>query len=315
MPVPGAYLDKAAQPPKKPVVAPYKPMATMAPGAYGAGGSPLGTPAPGGLASAAPKPQLPGGAATPGTRPPAPLPTSPAPTGGLTPGPLGAPMPVLTQGAPPVGSDIAHGPIGSIPPAPAPGTFTADQNLINHQIDPTQAGLPDRTALAKQAFADYLSSAGDQFKQNERSITQRAAAGGRLGSGMYGSDLTDLATATQRDVLREGNRLASGLAGDTINDARSNRNELRGERGYQYGLSQDAISNAERQRLIEEQLQNGQFGRDQQQLDELIKLGYLNDPNALALGASGQVNANANNASSSVNDLFYQWLLSQKKGG
>jgi len=208
--------------------------------------------------------------------------------------------------------------------------------LRQGQVDQAVMGLsggPDRTNLARQQFEDFLSQGGTEFDRRVREITQRAAAGGRTGSGMYGSDLVDTTTAFNRDAQYEANRLASnlanatrddqfrmvdtlaGLEGQSYNQGFNDRNELRGERGYQYGLSQDALKNAERQRLVEEELLNSSFGRDEKRIDDLIRLGYMNNP-AGAYGAAGATgNAQADAYSQQIRDLLNQYLTQQTAGG
>lgn len=221
----------------------------------------------------------------------------------------------------------------------APGTFSADHNLIASQVTPsvdprlagtqgmvntaaqTLTGGPDRTALAQQAFADFMAQQDATFGKQQRSITQAAGATGRLGSGMYGSDLTDLASAANRDRLTEEHSLSADLANNTKSDQFNtlgalsglegqqygqgvqDRTEMRGERGYQYGLSQDAVQN-----------QLAQAGLDNQQIAQLMQLGFMNNPAALTLNASGDVQQGANSAGQSVNDLLYQFLLNRSGG-
>ena len=188
-----------------------------------------------------------------------------------------------------------------------------------------------RTPRAKwtRLFTGTAAACREEFDRRTRDITQRAAAGGRTGSGMYGSDLVDTATAFNRDSQYEANRLASnlanstrddqfrtvdtlaGLEGQSYNQGFNDRNELRGERGYQYGLSQDAIKNAERQRLIEEELVNSGFGRDEKRIDDLIRVGYMNNPSSLYLGASGQVEGGANASGQDISQLLAQYFAQQ----
>jgi hypothetical protein len=52
-----------------------------------------------------------------------------------------------------------------------------------------------------------------------------------------------------------------GYLGEERGNDRSNRNELRGERGYQYNLSQDALDNEFRTAGFEESLRNNRYNR------------------------------------------------------
>ena len=107
---------------------------------------------------------------------------------------------------------------------------------------------------------------------------------------MTTNDLTGLEATHNRDRLSFQNQLASGLAGDTINDARADNNELRTERDYQTGRSDKAQQDAINQRLMEQQFGNDDF---QKALQE-AQFGYGNNPvNTLGqfsgiLGQQGQ---------------------------
>jgi hypothetical protein len=159
-----------------------------------------------------------------------------------------------------------------------------------------------------------------------RAATQMAAANGRLGSGMLSTTYGDLALNRTRDLQNAQNTYLTNALEGTINDRyRTNdalsglenqqygqgvqgRSEVRGERGYQYGLSQDAIGNAERQRLFEEQLQQGEFGRNQSVLDDMIALGYANSPGPTYLGASDQVQGAVNEQSGALGDYWSAYM-------
>lgn len=195
------------------------------------------------------------------------------------------------------------------------------------------SGGPNRQQLAQDLFADYIAQSQPDFDRSLRGITQRNAAGGRLGSGMYGSDLTDAATARTRDLGSFATRLAYDTAGGDIQDRLNNlgalsglegqqfgmgaaqRNELRGERGYQQGVAGQAQQDAIGQRLLEDQLLNSQWGRDYQRLGLLGSLGYGSNPASTLGGLAGDTQGAATQAGAGVNDLFMQWLLSQRQAG
>lgn len=207
----------------------------------------------------------------------APMPVSkPAPVGGVTAvnptHPVSMPAPGVTPvtggpltetvpnlgGAPPV----QWGPVGVAPMPATPKPFNLEQTLTNQvqtgapanpRLGATQglvdqsaqnlANGPDRTAIAKQAFSDYLSQSGDQFNKDIRSITQRNAASGRLGSGMYGSDLVDAATAADKNRAYAGNQIAQDLANGTINDRFNTTGVLGQLEGQQSGEAQQGVNN------------------------------------------------------------------------
>lgn len=313
-----------------------------------------------------PKPPVAPGAPVPVAAPTPSTAVTPAPAGSVQPitaanVPSYAPVPAAGgattgQGMIPVPGGVqpitaanvpsyAPGPAPSVPNTTAPVTpYGPGHDLIGSQINPTVdprlagtqgavdaarlglTGGPDRTQLAQNAFNDFLTNSQSAFDRNARQITQRAAAGGRTGSGMYGSDLVDLGTAANRDRLQEANRLASGLADSTRNDqfntlsalsglegqqygqGLGSRNELRGERGFQVGQRDQATQDAVNQRLLEEQLLNGQFGRDQQITNDLINVGYGGNPAGTILSASGDAQAGANGSNQALNDLLMQYF-------
>lgn len=123
---------------------------------------------------------------------------------------------------------------------------------------------PDRGAIAAARLAQFDRQSAPALQQQFTDVGRRAAALGRLGSGMTTSNLGDIFTAHQgqRNDLQErlalasadqelGDRMgrlnaASGfggqLRGEDLGEAgfrQGLRGEQRGERGYQYGVNRD----------------------------------------------------------------------------
>lgn len=212
---------------------------------------------------------------------------------------------------------------------------SADPRLTTTQgqVDTAAANLatgPDRSALAQDYWNQFAQSTAPQYGQDLREATQLAAANGRLGSGMLTNRYGDVATqrAQQLDLAQRGfmtdalagtiqDRLnnvgaLSGLENQQFGQGSAARNELRGERGYQYGLSQDATQSGVQQQLLQEQLLNGQSNRDNTSINTLGNLGFQNNPGAVYLGASGDVGAQAAQTGQNTGDLLYQYLLNQQ---
>ena len=162
--------------------------------------------------------------------------------------------------------------------------FGPDKNLIGTQINPTTdprlgaaqgatdqflrqlQSTPDREALAKQAFQNIESSIADQRKLGIQDIGRSAAKFGRIGSGKVTTDLGNLENQLDINRNRALNELSYSTAGQKLSDilgslgatsslegqrfsqGATGRDELRGEREYQRGMSeqakQDAISQA-----------------------------------------------------------------------
>lgn len=237
---------------KKPSVLGTAPVATE---------TPLQAPKPP-LTSTAPTPLS--GYQSPVVRPPAPgSPVAGAPAGFA---PINTTMPVLKPGVLGTAQPVSGGPVASAPFDPTTGKTGAPAAPVNLEqtltgqytgslpvtkaaqtnTDAAVAGLtggPDRTALAKQAFTDYLSQSGDQFNKDIRAITQRNAATGRLGSGMYGSDLVDAATAADKNRAYAGNQLAQDLANGTISDQFNRVGVLGNLEQQRFGQGQTGLQN------------------------------------------------------------------------
>lgn len=264
----------------------------------------------------------------PGYSPTAATPPQPGP--GITPIPAGIgnpsgtlPNPYLTPFGP--GNDLVGTQINPMATPRLQGTMGAVDAATQ-----ALAGAPDRQQLAGDYFQSLLAQAQPQFEQNLRSITQRNAATGRLGSGMYGSDLVDAATGYQRNLTNAAADLAyntgsqafsdrlsglgalSGLEAQQFGQGAAQRDELRGERGYQYGLGQNAIDRNVQQQQLQDYLLNSAFGRDQQRIDTLAGLGFGGGtPAGTYLGASGMAQGQAN----ASNDALYQLLAQYAMGG
>lgn len=259
-------------------------------------------------------------------------------------------------GAPQVGPGTAPIGTGMVPGSAAPSNpyltgFAPGNDLRFQQINPyannrlqqTQGavdaataalqGGPDRQQMAQDLFQSYLQQSSPEFDRTIREITQRNAAAGRLGSGMYGSNLVDAATQRQRDIAAYGTQLAydttngaiqdrqnnlaalSGLENQQFNQGAAQRNELRGERTYQQGVATQAQQDAINQRLLEDQLLNSASNRDLSYYGLLGQLGYGSNPAGTLGGLAGDTQNAATGAGAGVNDLFTQWLLSQRAGG
>lgn len=255
------------------------------------------------------------------------------PSGGAMPGPGTSPIgPGMNPTAPANPFMTGFGPgndlrFQQINPT-ANDRLTGTQGAVDSAVAALQGG-PNRQALAQSLFADYMAQSQPDFEASLRSITQRNAAGGRLGSGMYGTNLTDAATQRTRDLGSYATKLAydtaggdiqdrfntvgtlAGLEGQQFGQGLTQRNELRGERGYQSDVAQQGQQDAINQRLLEEQLLNSQFGRDYQRYGLLGQLGYGSNPAGTLGGLAGDTQGAANQAGAGVNDLFTQWLLSQ----
>ncbi|HEY8431160.1 MAG TPA: hypothetical protein VIL20_22425, partial [Sandaracinaceae bacterium] len=177
---------------------------------------------------------------------------------------------------------------------------------------------PDRATLASQQFRDLLEQAAEARRIGVRDIGRAAAALGRIGAGMTTSQLGDLGERIETQIAREASRLAAETAGQELADrlarlqaatsvggqfrgedlaearfGQSLRDELRGERAFQYGLSRDAIADRIRQIQLEEQLLQGEHAREMDRLGPLLQIAFGGSDPTYALeraaaGAEGQ---------------------------
>lgn len=171
--------------------------------------------------------------------------------------------------------------------------FTPGQNLIGSQITP---GATDRMALAKDYFNQFQEATNPAYENTIRTATQRAAANGRLHSGMLTTDYGNLAEGRARDLDLLQRGLLTDATQASIQDAANARGELRTERDYQNGLSQEAINNAIQQYLLQMNLGNTQ-----------LQAGESGNPSAILLGASGQKQASGTAASDAGAQALAQW--------
>jgi len=198
--------------------------------------------------------------------------------------PLAPPPTARDAGTPSsgVGSSVAKMPTG------APGQYTAadvgigstvlpnaDPRLAGTQgmVDTAAKGLAnvDRVKLGEDIFNQFAEATDPQYKLGIRRATQAAAGAGRIGSGMLRTEYGTLAgdRARELDLAKRGfmsdalngsiadsfNKFAalSGLEGQQFGEGVQTRGELRGERGYQGSLEQQAFERA----LLQWQLQQG----------------------------------------------------------
>ena len=167
-------------------------------------------------------------------------------------------------------------------------------------------GGPDRAQIASDTLRRLIADTEPAFQQELRGVGQRASALGRLGSGMTTSDLGDGSQRRNQAITSEAGRLASEAAGQTLADrmdvfgARSGassqwggddlaresqafnqgqgiRNEYRGERDFQDYMANQATDDQVRQMLLEDQMLNSSFNRDQSRLGSL-STGFGNVP-------------------------------------
>jgi hypothetical protein len=179
------------------------------------------------------------------------------------------------------------------------GAETFNAGLADNAAARDQQGRQFGASFQRGLLGDQM-ALGDRFSDQERDrvgLGERQAGFSRniagdtanLGRDEWNSQQSER-DAGRKDEYDQGNFARNrfsdfmGATGDAWGQDRNNRNELRDERGYQYGLSQDATDDEYRRMNFEEGLRSSRFGRAQ---------GNLNsggDGAALA-GAYGQAGA------------------------
>lgn len=211
----------------------------------------------------------------------------------------------------------------------APGA--ADPRLTDRQ-QMSDAALKDvakvdRYELAKSKFDEFAKSTEGDYLLNNRLATQRAAAGGRLGSGMLRTDYGNLDLARSRDLqgardrfLNEAlegsiadsfgkSRVLQDAEGDLVSRGRADRDELRGERGYENELENQAFGRRRQQMLDENMLTDSSFDRDMRRAE----FADRGNPGYAEMEAGNRRRASADMDAESMGELWNQ--IGQNAGG
>lgn len=221
-----------------------------------------------------------------GAQPPA-SPAPVAPTMQPQPAPV-APPPMVPGGVPPV-------------TGAALSTINPQQDLRHQTITPDNAGAPNLTQLAQDRYKDMLAGTADERQKGIRAIGQGAAKFGRIGAGMTTNELTSLEDLLERRENETARDLAFGSATGDLNERRSQRGELRGERDYQLGLDNSAQDRAIQQVMLQDSLMNSEWGR---------QMGQAN----MQYGAGADRQASGGDALQSLAEYLFQRQAGKKPG-
>lgn len=310
---PGSSGPTGGQPPSQPMIPPPPPPVGTMPG------GPMVNPQAPGTGNTGIVPPTTGG---PMVQPPAPgstgTPTSPATTGDTA-----AIAPIVAGGT----NDLRYQTITGNDPR-----LGQTQTQVDTARD-TLSSTPDRTELAAQALQLLRERTAPQYAADQRAIGQSAAKFGRIGAGMTTNELTDLNLTRERDLDRTSRELANTAAGQTMSDrlarlgalgglesqqfgqGQAGRDELRGERSYQNQTDQQARDDERQRLLLEDQLLNSQFGREQSRASLLGQLGFGQDPTGALMGQGGYYGDMANQSGAGASDLLQLWAQQQAAGG
>ena len=227
------------------------------------------------------------------------------------------------------------------------------QDMISEDLGALRTG-PSRAELASQAFNQIQEGSAPRFQGELRDVGRKAAALGRIGSGVTTSELGDVQLRRERDLdlLRRGlstdaagreledrfqqlgatqgvsgqlfgqaqSRLGqlAGIEGQQFGQEASQRGELRGERGFQTALDQQGIQNRVQQRQLEEALLSGQFGRNFNTQQLLANVGFNPASPANFGNQAGQFSQSFGNQANASNDAaaaaIQAWMANQGGG-
>jgi hypothetical protein len=99
-----------------------------------------------------------------------------------------------------------------------------------------------------------------------------------------------------------------------MGDDRSMRDELRGERGFQYGLSRDAQDDDIRRVTLEDALINSQFGRDQRRVESMMPYAFGDNSQNL-MNYAGNVSGQADDSFDDFGLMLMEYLRKQQGQG
>lgn len=160
-----------------------------------------------------------------------------------------------------------------------------------------------------------------ETRGNALGIT-KANANRTYGSDLYGlqsdaygraADERNAANAYDQQTFNNRRNVfgdTAGYAQQLENSDRANRDELRGERGYQYGLSRDAQGDA----IDQYRAQEGQYGNDFNRALDQYTVGYGADPSALYGEQQQQAQGQADSSLGGIGDLIGAFAKSRSAG-
>lgn len=178
----------------------------------------------------------------------------------------------------------------------------------------------DRSQLSMDVGDRYGQQARDTTGLGERQADFQRGIANDLGGftrDEYSAGVNERNTARD-DQFRVGDFLGNrfdrnaGYLNQTQGQDRANRNELRGERDYQYGLSQDALQNDFQRSAFEESLRNGRYNRAQ----GTASLGFgAPSPYGAYMDAANTAGGNAQDLYGAIGNYAQSYGASRRRSG
>jgi hypothetical protein len=151
----------------------------------------------------------------------------------------------------------------------------------------------------QQAFENYLRLSNQGYGR------ERDTYGDQLGERAYGDDLSERNFGRSRQALGDLSAYEQQLTGNERND----RDELRGERGYQYGLERDALGD----RIGQYGLERDVLGQERDWTRQLTGIGYGQNPTDAYQNYANQQGQQAQGAMDAAGQLFGEWAKSRQR--
>lgn len=192
---------------------------------------------------------------------------------------------------------------------------------MNSQVDTALQGVtstPDRYKLAQDEYDTYAKATAPSQDLALTNAEKMASATGTNGSGMLNTSFGNIALQRARDLQNERDTLFNtaqqqtmadrqatlaavlGAQGQTNAQDASARGEQRSERQYQADTANNALTQAEQEAQLNDQLTNSAFNRSATQ----TQLGFENDPALAQLTAAGQQGQTAAAGAAGVGSLM-----------
>lgn len=243
-------------------------------------------------------------------------------TGGITKLPMSAVSPIGPGMAPGAPGAVGGPNTGVVPGLGKPAAPLTPQ-VPGAQVSPITPGaglrgttiLPgqglNRSQYATQALRDFDASRERPQREAFQRIGQQAARFGRLGMGDVAREARDTGVQFEAERQRMANDLAWQLAEAEQGDARMNRQEARGERGYEDALEEQAYGRRVGQYQTEQDALNSAFLRNLQR----YQTGASGNPAAYQLGAAESIGMQGNQSAAAMQELYRLLSARRAQGG
>jgi hypothetical protein len=158
-----------------------------------------------------------------------------------------------------------------------------------------------RLGAAQDVYGQF--SGSDRADAGLKMDLRNEARGERQAKLAYGLDRADL----QRGIFGDMAGLESQRFGQDV----TGRNEYRAERDYQSQQAQQAIENAARQRMLEEQIFGNDFDRNLRATSIYGGLGYGGDPSGAYFTGAGQLGAQSAQGAADLGQAATNWSYNE----